>query len=208
MVRPDGYVKLLDLGLARRTMPEADRLSSSSTAGMPVGTLSYMSPEQCRGEPGTPESDVFSLGIVLFEMATGTHPFERGSLLETLEAMNYLEPPAPSLLVASALQLDELILGMLAKGPSRRPTAFEVARRLESRASSQLARPWARGTTDWAQLQAGAPEVQGPAHRDPQRRQLYLGDGPRRVETTATYPPPTGKRNPGLAVVAAMAVVA
>lgn len=87
MVRPDGYVKLLDLGLARRTIPGAARQNLSSTAGLPVGTLRYMSPEQCRGEPATAASDVFAAGIVLSEMITGRHPFHSDSPLDTAHAI-------------------------------------------------------------------------------------------------------------------------
>jgi serine/threonine protein kinase len=65
MVRSDGIVKILDLGLARQTMVESARQNISSTAGLPVGTLRYMSPEQCRGEAATPASDVFAAGIIL-----------------------------------------------------------------------------------------------------------------------------------------------
>ena len=63
IVRPDGYVKVLDLGLARQTILDTARQNISSTAGLPVGTLRYMSPEQCRGEPATPASDVFTAGL-------------------------------------------------------------------------------------------------------------------------------------------------
>jgi serine/threonine-protein kinase len=60
MVRTDGYVKLLDFGLARRIAPD-----ENSSAGLPEGTLRYMSPEQVRGENLTPATDIFSLGLVL-----------------------------------------------------------------------------------------------------------------------------------------------
>jgi serine/threonine protein kinase len=132
MIRPDGYVKVLDLGLARRTAPDAAVTNQFSSVGMAVGTLNYMSPEQCRGEPATAASDVFSLGTVLYELASGIHPFDKGSLLQTLEALNYFEPPAPSSLNPSVPpNLDALILQTLAKDASQRPPAAEIARALE-----------------------------------------------------------------------------
>lgn len=128
MVRPDGLVKVLDFGLSR------DIVSTSSSSARPAGTLRYMSPEQSRGEPPAPESDVFSLGIVLYELATGTHPFASGSIFESLEALNHGQPAAPSTLNPFVpVELDTLILAMLAKDARQRPAAAEVARALESR---------------------------------------------------------------------------
>ncbi|HEY3742081.1 MAG TPA: protein kinase [Bryobacteraceae bacterium] len=127
MVRPDGLVKVLDFGLAR------DLGAASSQSVLPAGTLRYMSPEQSKGAAPTGASDVFSLGIVLYELAAGAHPFERGSIFETLTALNQGDPPAPSTLNAYLpRQFDNLIAAMLAKNPSQRPQASEVARVLES----------------------------------------------------------------------------
>jgi serine/threonine-protein kinase len=85
MLRADGYIKVLDFDLARRTFLEsAAEIGSgnlSSTAGLPVDTLHYMSPEQCRGEPATPARDVFAAVLVLYEIFTGTRPFHADSPL-------------------------------------------------------------------------------------------------------------------------------
>jgi serine/threonine-protein kinase len=127
MVRPDGLVKVLDFGLAR------DLARTSSHSIWAAGTLSYMSPEQSRGETPSGASDVFSLGIVLYELAAGAHPFESVSILETLNALNEAEPPAPSTRNAFLpAQADSLILAMLAKDRSLRPSAAKVALVLES----------------------------------------------------------------------------
>ena len=132
MVREDGVVKVLDFGLAQ------DLLSKESSSILPAGTLRYMPPEQLRGEAISTASDVFCLGIVLYEMATGTHPFERGSIFDTMRAVNESVPRAPSGVNPYApTQLDALILRMLAKEPARRPGAAEVARVLESGFSSR-----------------------------------------------------------------------
>ncbi|MFS8065349.1 MAG: serine/threonine-protein kinase, partial [Byssovorax sp.] len=76
MMRDDGYVKVLDFGLARLTRGARREPTSDETRpGILVGTPRYMSPEQIRGEPVEPASDTFSLGIVLYELVTGQHPF-------------------------------------------------------------------------------------------------------------------------------------
>jgi serine/threonine protein kinase/Tol biopolymer transport system component len=134
MVRPDGLVKVMDFGLARD-------LGSITTHSYPAaGTLRYMSPEQSRGEVPSPATDIFSLGIVLYELATGKHPFDAGSIFESLKALNENEPPLPSLLNAFLPgNLDALILKMLAGDARQRPPAAEVAQTLESRFASQPA---------------------------------------------------------------------
>jgi serine/threonine-protein kinase len=131
IVRQDGFVKVMDFGLARD-------VSLNSSSILPAGTLRYMSPEQSRGEAPPPASDVFSLGIVLYELVAGTHPFEGNSIFETLTALNQSEPAAPSSSNPFVpADLDALILAMLAKDPSQRPGASEVAKLFESRFASQ-----------------------------------------------------------------------
>jgi tetratricopeptide (TPR) repeat protein len=135
MVRSDGYVKILDFGLARRDRPVDGATGSLATAmtgaGVVMGTVAYLSPEQIGGEPASPAGDVFALGIVLYEMLTGRHPFQAPSpvamvhavLSELAEAPSVFNPDVPP-------QLDELVLDMLGKEPSSRPAADDVARRL------------------------------------------------------------------------------
>jgi predicted ATPase/predicted Ser/Thr protein kinase len=126
MVRPDGYVKVLDFGLARRlpTLPGPGR---DSNPGALVGTVAYMSPEQARGETADGASDVFSLGIVLYQLATGRHPFQAESSLATLHAIAS-RPPAPPDRLNPELPaaLAGLIEAMLHKDARLRPTAAAV----------------------------------------------------------------------------------
>src|SRR5918993_1428966 len=78
MVRGDGYVKVLDFGLARVTEVDGTvttKEATETTPGVMLGTLAYMAPEQVRGVPAAAPSDIFSLGITLYEMAAGRRPF-------------------------------------------------------------------------------------------------------------------------------------
>ena len=93
VVRSDGYIKVVDFGLARN-VTLADSVTSKSIT---AGTLRYMSPEQLRGERLTPASDMFSLGLILYEITSGKHPFAAGSALDTAWAITHQTPAPPSL---------------------------------------------------------------------------------------------------------------
>ncbi len=157
MVRPDGYVKVLDFGLARLTATR-DRTATAdltSTAGLPVGTLRYMSPEQSRGEPLSAASDVFSLGIVLYELATGVHPFAAPSAFETVHAIATREVKHPSMLNQEVPPaFESLVLTMLAKDPAARPSSEDVVRRLAEIRSPSATGPRTGSRLAWAALAA------------------------------------------------------
>src|SRR5260370_10656663 len=90
-----------------------------------------MSPEQARGESLSPASDVFSFGLVLYELATGQHAFPRDSPLETTRAILTSDPVVPSSVnPLIPRRLDSVILSMLAKEPGARPSAQDVAHTL------------------------------------------------------------------------------
>src|SRR5262249_61737596 len=102
MVRPDGLLKVLDFGLARLLPTSAvATLAAAGQATAPgtlLGTVLYMSPEQARGEPVGAPSDLFSLGIVFYELAAGRHPFPADSPVSVLYAIATQEPlPAAQL---------------------------------------------------------------------------------------------------------------
>ena len=96
MVSSDGFVKIVDFGLAKSAPVDVGSevsTASASEQGRLVGTAAYMSPEQARGQTVDSRSDQFSLGIVLYEMATGIRPFQRGSSADTISAILSHEPP-------------------------------------------------------------------------------------------------------------------
>jgi hypothetical protein len=127
LVRRDGYVKVLDFGLAYRVSAEA----LTATDALPLGTPRYLSPEQAKGEPVSAASDIFSFGMVLYELAAGRHPFPADSPIEAVRSMLDREPAAPAAINPLVPpRLNSLILAMLAKDPSARPSAEEVARTL------------------------------------------------------------------------------
>jgi predicted ATPase len=130
MVRDDGYVKVLDFGLARLVPTAMDKEAATlqyTQPGTLLGSIRYMSPEQARGESVSHPSDIFSLGVIFYEMATGRHPFATDSILGTLNAITGQVPVTPSRLnpeIPSAIEI--LILQMLEKDARLRLTAAEV----------------------------------------------------------------------------------
>src|SRR6202049_76893 len=88
MISHDGFVKILDFGLAKHGSPSGERSDMSSTSpGLVLGTVGYMSPEQASGDQLDFRSDQFSFGLVLYEMVTGKRPFQRSTAAETLVAI-------------------------------------------------------------------------------------------------------------------------
>jgi TolB-like protein/Tfp pilus assembly protein PilF len=124
MVRDDGVVKVLDFGISKgeaETVVDGKAFRPDLTAeGRVLGTLPYMSPQQVLGLPVDARSDVFSLGVILFEMLTGVRPFH-GDGHATLAAA-ILQQPAPALerLAAVPADVDQVVRRCLEKEPSRR----------------------------------------------------------------------------------------
>src|SRR5256885_5536819 len=100
MLRTDGIVKVLDFGLATLTEQKSDDLEAATLVktkpGIVMGTAHYMSPEQARGQKMDARTDIFSLGVVLYEMLTGHLPFAGQTMTDVLASILMLEPPSLS----------------------------------------------------------------------------------------------------------------
>jgi len=100
MLTPQEHVKVMDFGLAKKIMPSGDDLEQTLTQaslteeGSIAGTLAYMSPEQAKGKKLDGRSDIFSLGIIIYEMFSHKHPFSKTTPIETLSAILRDPPPA------------------------------------------------------------------------------------------------------------------
>ncbi|HEY7726836.1 MAG TPA: protein kinase, partial [Candidatus Eisenbacteria bacterium] len=137
---PRGQVKLLDFGLAKRFAPSSDapsdatRSTELTTPGTIVGTVAYMSPEQSRGERLDPRTDVFSLGSVLYEAATGRAAFGGPSTLAVLHEIATRDPDPPSAVRPGLpYSFDLLVARALAKDRERRfASAAEVVEALRA----------------------------------------------------------------------------
>lgn len=117
-VENSGRVRILDFGMARIQDSKLTRV------GVALGTLNYMAPEQIRGEQCTPASDVFSCGIIFYELITGRHPFSHGSagLQEILTSMLFQSPPPLRDLAPDAPAGIEMVIAQaLEKEPQKRP---------------------------------------------------------------------------------------
>jgi predicted Ser/Thr protein kinase len=118
-----GRVKILDFGLARFMDDDA----SITKTGVVLGTPCFMSPEQARGEPAGPQSDLFSFGGVLYALCTGQNPFRGDNATAVLTSLAVDDPqPAHELNPAVPRPLSDLIMQLLAKSPDDRPSSAEA----------------------------------------------------------------------------------
>ena len=205
IVRPDGRVVLLDLGISAAFEPELSRLTRSGT---PLGTPSYMAPEQAVSGALEPRSDLYALGCLLHAVLTGEPPFTGPSALAVMHG-HYWLPPRPLRDVRPDVppELERLTLDLLAKSPDDRPSsAAEVYERLlpllpgPAGAGSPLARPGPRPDPTRPYRFPGAPIPPPPAPPTATR----AGDGaapPVRAAAPAPEPGAPGP-DPGAAPVA------
>lgn len=116
MVTSDGTVKIMDFGIAKMAGG-----ANLTRAGVKVGTVWYMSPEQVKGMPATVASDIYSLGVTLFQMVTGRVPFYAKSEFDVMKTIVETPPPSPkNFYPYIPVQLEQAILKSLAKNPAQR----------------------------------------------------------------------------------------
>ena len=134
MIRSDGYVKILDFGLAKLTAPDSSPVDTEESTklltspGIVMGTVFYMSPEQARGLPVDARTDIWSLGVVLYEMVTGKKPFDGPTPTDVIISIAEHNPESTSKYVPDVPgRLEEIVTKTLAKDRvSRFQTAGEL----------------------------------------------------------------------------------
>ena len=165
MLSAANHATVLDFGLAKTAMPGdavSETESALTAAGVVSGTLLYMSPEQARAEIVDERSDVFSFGIVLYELVTRVHPFAHDSWAETLAAMLHREPRPIAVAIPSELR--RILRKCLDKDKARRYQSMrDVAIDLENLAQ-EISNP---GTDALPPATASAP-------RGPRRRTAWI----------------------------------
>jgi len=124
-VTKDGRVKILDFGLAKLTQPGSENsaltLTEGTEAGVVMGTVGYMSPEQVRGQPADHRADIFAFGAILYEMLAGKRAFQKPTSPETMTAILNEDPPGISQVIANIpLAMQRVVHRCLEKNPEQR----------------------------------------------------------------------------------------
>jgi len=165
MIRPDGYIKLIDFGLAKlsATHNQAKQDEAYTRPGTMVGTVDYMSPEQARGDEVDSRSDIWSLGVVLYEMLTGRKPFDGKTDHHVI--VNILEKDPPPLAEAAGIPKDvqNLVDQCLRKDPKQRYGSAEelsadlrrIRRALNLSEGSRPVLPVVQKRSKWMFIAAG-----------------------------------------------------
>jgi len=174
MLTSQGVVKLMDFGIARPTNE-----SALTVTGTALGSLNYMSPEQVKGVPVDPRSDLYSLGVSLYEMVTGQLPF-RGTSNYSLMSSHLEQVPAPPIVIRPGVPqaLNDIILMALAKDPNAR---FQTADAFRNALASVQS-----GAVPASATRAAVPMSQPPRPVAPV------------AATVPTPPPPTASSHRGL----------
>ncbi|MDP1570414.1 MAG: tetratricopeptide repeat protein [Vicinamibacterales bacterium] len=158
ILSPQGRAVVLDFGIAR-LLPAADETTTfgdpGSAAGGLIGTPGYAAPEQWAGQHADARSDLYSLGVVLFEMVAGRRPFEERDAMALGQAVALRKAPRLSSVVHVPHELDALVAALLARGPSERPQSArevipvlrQIRRGLDATATGRTPVPaWERKT--------------------------------------------------------------
>ena len=163
----DGRVKILDFGLAKlirregggdKTRADAPTVGADTQAGLVMGTVGYMAPEQVRGQPADARSDIFALGAILFEAVSGRRAFRGETTADTMSAILKEDPPE---LAAAAKEIppafDRIVHRCLEKSPARRfRSAHDLAFSLEAISTTSTS----AGSGGFATIEGGAARVE------------------------------------------------
>jgi dipeptidyl aminopeptidase/acylaminoacyl peptidase len=157
-VTHDGRLKILDFGLAKLVRPETapdggtaapTRGVAETAAGLVLGTVGYMSPEQVRGQPVDPRSDLFSFGAILYEMLSGRRAFRGETPADTMSAILREDPPELGPDTQAPPVIGRLVRRCLEKNPAERfRSAWDLAFQLEAISGISGASPVASGVED------------------------------------------------------------
>ncbi len=157
-----GAVKVLDFGLAKQTLAQASdatlTMAAATQPGTVMGTVGYMSPEQVRGASTDHRSDIFSFGVILYEMLSGARAFQAESQVETMNAILHADPPELAPEVAAAIPPALLTI-------VRRCLEKKLEQRFQSAADLAFALRSISGTTVVSGVQAALP-----AHAVPEKK--------------------------------------
>ncbi|MBA3397057.1 MAG: serine/threonine protein kinase [Deltaproteobacteria bacterium] len=195
------HVKLLDFGIAKLTREER-RLERTATGAM-VGTPQYIAPEQAKGYAIDHRVDVYALGGILFELLTGRPPFLADNAMEMIAKHLMEPPPRPSAFADVPPEVDELVVGMLAKDPTARPSLADVSTVFERTSAlerTNVKTPVGRMASSpvWTERPSGSSD--GPIPTNPQHAVGPLVT----IEQTASNPKEQPRRRKALLGVAAL----
>lgn len=172
---PKWRVRILDFGLARP--PHAESGADITIQGQIVGTPAYMSPEQARGAKVDHRTDLWSLGVVLYQMAVGDKPFAGDNTLSLMTSIVSAEPPPPVALVPEVPPvLSDLILRLLAKDPAHRPaSADEVVAALAALGGAPAPSGWhpVAPADPWSGIDSTEVVARPQRRAEPSRRDDY-----------------------------------
>lgn len=156
------YLKLLDFGLAKRAIGLDGSTKQTSQATV-AGTPDYMAPEQARGLPISPRSDLYALGVIAFELFTGRTPFRGDTPMDVMVAhVGAAVPSARELEPALTEGLEALIRRMLAKAPEQRPQSVDEVRAALEDAMVELGQPRPRSSREYPAYSGSASPVPQP----------------------------------------------
>ncbi len=193
MLTPKGVVKLMDFGIAR-----PNNEAGMTVTGTTLGSLNYMSPEQVRGEPVDQRSDLYSMGVSLYEMVTGQLPF-RGHSNYTVMSAHLQEAPQPPIVLRPDLPkgLSDIILMAMAKDPKDR---FQSAEAFSNALKSALSGTAAAGIVSPVSGTVRAPQAIPPASGVPVQATVPVS------VVAASQAPPTSRRGVYMALGAIIAL--